>query len=298
VTVWLSNLVFGAADRVRVCRVGDDTASWGPTVDAPTYRVRFDPDAAATTTAPGTSWTMDPARLTTTVPDGLLPCAARAVLTVRETFTGAAVAAHEGPGDAAGVGLVAVCGSANDANGALPGFGQQRIRTALSLADPADLLLCGGYGAHFNTTALPHWAHAWDWLRTEVRAAPPRCRVAGSRHSYDDVTLTERWAERLGDPPVTMVTSAFHAARIAFIVRSRGLGWRVEAAPDRMDGGELRERTRREQRALTRTMLAYLIFGIDRSPAAAFDVAEHAGRSFDRVQPVRGDPPRTATSCR
>jgi len=116
--------------------------------------------------------------------------------------------------------LVAVLAGPNDEQGVLGPVAADRALAGLRLvrADPrARLVLTGGYGPQFNTTAKPHWWHSAEMLSAHGLGL---ARVAGcveSRHTYEDLLFVRVLAARERSTSVTVVTSAHHVARVKFI---------------------------------------------------------------------------------
>jgi uncharacterized SAM-binding protein YcdF (DUF218 family) len=117
--------------------------------------------------------------------------------------------------------IVIVLGSTNTRNGRLSPMGVRRLTCALALyrTRPADtqLLLTGGFGAHFNTTAQPHWSYARAWLR---RHGVPEAAFLGfvaSTNTPDDARLAADLLARHPAARVTLVTSDFHVARARYL---------------------------------------------------------------------------------
>jgi uncharacterized SAM-binding protein YcdF (DUF218 family) len=121
-------------------------------------------------------------------------------------------------------GLVVVLGSPNDDTGRICEMGQGRIALGLALyrerkAEGWKLLLTGGFGAHFNTTPLPH-AHYARALMLESGVPPDDVvELAESRNTVDDALAARPIVERHGVPQLLVVSSDFHLARVEFIFR-------------------------------------------------------------------------------
>lgn len=165
--------------------------------------------------------------------------------------------------------LVVVLGAPNDAAGTIGPAAMGRCVAAVDLCrrTSAALVLCGGYGAHFNTTALPHWRHCAAWIAS--RLPDPVLGGLESRHTYEDLLLSRELVDQLRPRAVTVVTSDYHLDRASFVARAVLPAARMVAIPlGGVDPGE-RERLRRhEEKALAETVAAALVFGTDRLPAA------------------------------
>lgn len=162
--------------------------------------------------------------------------------------------------------IIVVLGGTNTRDGRLSPMCVRRLTRALALyrARPVDtgLVLTGGFGAHFNTTAKPHWTYARAWLRRQ--GVPEECFLGflPSAHTPDDARLSADFLARFPAATVTLVTSDFHLARARYLFR-RHLGQRrfrtaaspclARFAPSRQKRLVEHERTRlREYRAADR----------------------------------------------
>ncbi len=164
--------------------------------------------------------------------------------------------------------LVVLLAGPNDENGVLGSVAADRALAVLRMVqlDPrAQLILTGGYGAQFNTTAKPHWCYGAEFL--SARGLRPG-RIAGcveSRHTYEDLLFAREVAGYERATSVTVVTSAHHVPRVKFIAslllpefEVRGVD-HPEIAAD-----QLRPLVQHETVALGRTVAAAILFGPDR----------------------------------
>lgn len=122
-------------------------------------------------------------------------------------------------------GLIVILGAPNDDDGHLSPMAQGRVALGFQLYQERQaagwrLLLTGGFGEHFNRTALPHAAYLQQWLLTH--GVPPDDIVdfVLSRHTGEDARLALPIVERLDVRRLLVVTSDFHLARAAWIFRS------------------------------------------------------------------------------
>ncbi|HEU4421858.1 MAG TPA: ElyC/SanA/YdcF family protein [Pilimelia sp.] len=184
------------------------------------------------------------------------------------------ISGTSGSGSVGGAGpdVVAVLGAPNDPTGMLSRMAIDRCATAVGMcrgSPAAGLVLSGGFGAHFNTSAEPHWKHCERWIARRFGAG--RARIVGrveSRHTYEDVLLLRELAGLLQPRSVTVVTSDYHVARARFLLdvllpaaAVRGVGH------DGLSAGEYERFRQHEHEALARTVAAALLFGVDRLPA-------------------------------
>ena len=117
-------------------------------------------------------------------------------------------------------GILIVLGSPNDEHGNLHSLGVERCRRALRLhRDNPDwpLLLTGGFGAHFNTTALPHAAYLRRWLEEHGVPATVFLPFAESRNTLEDASLAKPVLLATGARFALVVTSDFHLDRARFV---------------------------------------------------------------------------------
>ena len=122
-------------------------------------------------------------------------------------------------------GLVVILGSPNDALGKLTEMGQRRVTKGYTAylqrrAFGWKILLTGGFGAHFNTTAKPHAYYAQQLLLAWGVPAADIVEFAESRHTVEDGTLTRQIVERYGVKNLLIVSSDFHMPRVQFIFKN------------------------------------------------------------------------------
>lgn len=122
-------------------------------------------------------------------------------------------------------GLIVILGAPNDDDGQLSMLAQGRVALGYQRYQERQaagwrLLLTGGFGEHFNRTALPHAHYLQQWLLAQ--GVPPQAIVefALSRHTGEDARLAQPIVECYGVRKLLVVTSDFHLARAAFIFRT------------------------------------------------------------------------------
>ncbi len=116
--------------------------------------------------------------------------------------------------------VIIVLGSRNDASGQLSTTALARAETALAeyqRRPGCKLLLTGGYGSHFNTTARPHASYVAEFLTS--RGVPPAdiMEFAESSNTIEDAILAKRVLERHAVDELTVVSSDFHVPRARLI---------------------------------------------------------------------------------
>jgi uncharacterized SAM-binding protein YcdF (DUF218 family) len=119
-------------------------------------------------------------------------------------------------------GLIIILGSPNDEAGRLSVMAQGRVALGYQIyterrAVGWKLLLTGGFGEHFNRTALPHAHYLQQWLLTQGVPAHDMVDFALSRHTGEDALLARSIVERVGIRQLCIITSDFHLARATFI---------------------------------------------------------------------------------
>lgn len=132
-------------------------------------------------------------------------------------------------------GLIVILGSPNGDDGQLSPMAQGRVALGYRLyrerqAAGWRLLLTGGFGEHFNRTALPHAAYLQQWLLIHGVPADDIVEFALSRHTGEDARLALPIVERQGVRQLLVVTSDFHLARAEFIFRTVFPDYAIELA--------------------------------------------------------------------
>lgn len=137
-------------------------------------------------------------------------------------------------------GLIVVLGSPNSETGEL--YSVARERCALALAEFArrpgwKLLLTGGYGAHFNTTAQPHAAYLKSYLLDHGVPAEAVVEFAESANTLQDASLAKPIALKYNAPELVIITSDYHLARAQYIFEREfaGAGVRLQFVACRTD---------------------------------------------------------------
>lgn len=116
--------------------------------------------------------------------------------------------------------ILLVLGSPNDPEGRLHSIARGRCELAARLATDnpeAPLLLTGGFGDHFNTTALPHATYLRRYL-VELGVAEARFLTdALSKNTIEDAVLSKPIVAAQQANAVVIVTSDYHVARARFL---------------------------------------------------------------------------------
>jgi len=153
--------------------------------------------------------------------------------------------------------LIVVLGSPNDERGNLSSIARERLGLAAKeyFGRPSHgILLTGGFGAHFNRSALPHAEHARSFLYSMDVPEAAFTEFALSGNTVEDALLARPIVQRLGAEELVVVTSDYHIARARYIfdrvfprLEIRYAGATHEAAP-----ADLRRLADHEERALAR----------------------------------------------
>ncbi|MBB5803139.1 hypothetical protein F4560_002907 [Saccharothrix ecbatanensis] len=177
----------------------------------------------------------------------------------------------EPPTDADPVDVVAVLAAPNDGNGALSPMALERLAVTVAELerDPAArLVLTGGFGSQFNTTRRPHWYYSGAWLAARGVSAERVAARLETRHSYDDVLFLHDLAGRVPLRRTVVVTSDYHAERVAFLLGQVLPAAEVRAVRHSLVDPAMLDRLRRHDiAALSSTVAATMLFGPDRLSA-------------------------------
>lgn len=122
-------------------------------------------------------------------------------------------------------GLIIVLGSPNSDQGELSEMGRGRVERALqkySELGPLGwkALLTGGFGEHFNSTALPNAHYAKQILVSSGVPEAAFVEFALSRNTVDDALQSRPIVEHHNPTELVVVTSDFHIPRVEFVFRS------------------------------------------------------------------------------
>jgi uncharacterized SAM-binding protein YcdF (DUF218 family) len=158
--------------------------------------------------------------------------------------------------------IIVVLGAPNDEQGRLLPAAAGRAETALRVFqdDPSSrLILTGGFGAHFNSTARPHFEHlAAALIAGGVPAAAIIGRVGSSNTAEDAHGTAALLATHQGSLALRIVTSDFHVARArllftrAFAGRASETSIEMVASPAALSLEELSRALAHEAGAVAR----------------------------------------------
>lgn len=175
--------------------------------------------------------------------------------------------------------LIVVLGSPNDERGTLSAIAKERLTLAAeeySRRPSCGILVTGGFGPHFNRSALPHAEHARSFLLSLGVADGAFSDFALSSNTIEDALLALPIVERLRPERLVVITSEFHLDRARYIFDRvfSGLEIRYMGAPHDGPPAVLRELADNEARALAHLRA---VRGSSRDP-----LAEGARRPTDR----------------
>lgn len=156
--------------------------------------------------------------------------------------------------------LIFVLGAPNDQNGELSEIARKRVETAVDVFRrsaarnrSSKIVLTGGFGEHFNTTATPHWVYARDYMG-ELGVPADAIDEAGleSANSVEDAVMILDYLEDHSAVDVFVVTSEIHVERCALIFACMGPNreFQFVGAPNAQDG--IQEAVRHEKAAIER----------------------------------------------
>lgn len=129
--------------------------------------------------------------------------------------------------------LIIVLGSPNDEHGTLHSVAIERCQAALRLhRDNAEseLLVTGGFGAHFNTTDKPHAHYLKEWLLAHGVEPQAFLPFAESRNTLEDASLSKPVALASGARLAVIVTSDYHLERARFVFQREYAGSGIQLA--------------------------------------------------------------------
>ncbi len=118
--------------------------------------------------------------------------------------------------------VLLLLGSPNSDEGDLSPVAVAKCRVGLQLLEQHpewQLLPTGGFGEHFNRTAVPHWRYVRTWLSERGVPATRLLDGVDSTNTLDDAVFTHHRVLALyGElPQVRVLTCAYHQARARWI---------------------------------------------------------------------------------
>lgn len=154
-------------------------------------------------------------------------------------------------------GIIVILGSPNDDQGKLLGIALERCARAFEeYRENPDyaILPTGGWGAHFNTTDLPHAYYIKQELMSQ--GIPESAFLPGleSSNTIEDAALARPILEAYSEAELIVVTSDFHAARARYLFEREysGRQIRMSTSTTHVSPDELSRIKKHERRALKR----------------------------------------------
>ncbi len=151
--------------------------------------------------------------------------------------------------------LVVLLGNENDSEGNLSPVAISRADTAVRFLNKNDewlVLPTGAFGAHFNTTKIPHGQYLTNYL---LANGIPANRILPPTHSANTIQDAICAKKRVASSKVShlvVITSEFHMQRVKFIFGQLFAGMTIEylSAPNQVDPPTLAKLLAHETRAL------------------------------------------------
>jgi vancomycin permeability regulator SanA len=120
--------------------------------------------------------------------------------------------------------MLIILGSPNDAEGNLLPMAKGRLDKGIEIfreqIEECNILLTGGFGAHFNTTTYPHAYYAKQYLLSKGIAEEVFTELALSCDTVDDAKKCVPIIEKYNPKKMVVVSSDFHINRVKFIFKT------------------------------------------------------------------------------
>ena len=158
--------------------------------------------------------------------------------------------------------ITVLLGNENDSAGNLSPVAMSRADTAVQFLQNNDgwvVLPTGAFGAHFNTTDIPHGQYLTDYL---VANGIPAGRILPHTHSANtvqDAICAKKIAAQSQASQIAVISSEFHMARVKFIFERvfKGMTLAYLPAPNQADPAALEKMLAHETRALRQLQEAW-----------------------------------------
>ena len=122
--------------------------------------------------------------------------------------------------------LLFTLGAPNDDDGNLSQIALDRLNCSFNIynSNPEIKIVCtGGFGEHFNKTALPHAKHAQHYLINKRIPKESFAEIIESKNTFEDLTLAKPIIEKYKPVSIIIVTSDFHMQRVKLLCDK--IGW-------------------------------------------------------------------------
>lgn len=115
--------------------------------------------------------------------------------------------------------VIIVLGSPNFPDGTLGPIAIDRLRACISIFNSQihKILCTGGYGAHFNTSALPHSYYLKNYLIKNGIPENSFLPEVFSSNTVEDAVMSEVILQDYDFKDLLIITSQYHQARVKFI---------------------------------------------------------------------------------
>lgn len=116
--------------------------------------------------------------------------------------------------------IIVLLGASNDANGELSQMAIDRLNCAYSLYtcnNQTKFLCTGGFGDHFNTTAIPHAEYLKCWLVAKGVSDSNFLPSVISSNTKEDLQGLNEAMKGLSTELLIVVTSDFHIERVRIL---------------------------------------------------------------------------------
>jgi uncharacterized SAM-binding protein YcdF (DUF218 family) len=158
-------------------------------------------------------------------------------------------------------GLIIILGSPNSEVGELSSVAKERCERALAeyaKRPGCRLLLTGGYGAHFNTTAEPHAAYLKRYLVSRGIPTQEILELVESTNTLEDALISKPIVLKYRVPEIVIITSDYHVDRARYVFQREfaGTGIRISFSASQTDEKacefDLAAQKKHEQQALAK----------------------------------------------
>ncbi len=114
--------------------------------------------------------------------------------------------------------ILVVLGSPNSVLGKLSTISISRLDYCAQHFNKKKRILCtGGFGAHFNTTKIPHATYAKEYLLEQGISTASFLPSALSSNTVDDAVKIKSIISNLENIKLTIISSDYHLKRVEYI---------------------------------------------------------------------------------
>lgn len=114
--------------------------------------------------------------------------------------------------------ILVVLGSLNSVSGKLSTISISRLDYCIQHFNTSKRILCtGGFGAHFNTTNIPHATYAKEYLLKHGITKDSFLASALSSNTVEDAVKTKSIVSKLENIKLTIISSDYHIKRVQYI---------------------------------------------------------------------------------